>query len=170
MSVAQVQSHTVPLESLTPEPFARFGDVAARPTGERRRYLPTALDRAKEANTMSLWISSVAATATLPRRLSALERHPFSAQSFIPLDAGRYLAIVCEADSAGPPDFNTLRAFLAGSHQLVTYARNVWYHPMTVLDNPMESAVAMATIGREDDDMWQTLDTGVTVVMPRAAS
>lgn len=113
MSVAQVQSHTVPPEPLAPEPFARFDDVAAPPIGERRRYLPTALDRAKEANTMSLWISSVAATATL-----------------------------CEADSVGRPDLNTLWAFLAGSHQVVTYARNVWHHAMTVLDNPMEFAVA----------------------------
>jgi ureidoglycolate lyase len=139
MSVAQVQSHAEPLEPLAPEPFARFGDVAARPTAPRRRYLPASLDRAQEANTMSLWIGSVAATATPPLRLSALERHPFSAQSFIPLDAGRYLAIVCEADSAGRPDLNTLRAFLAGSHQVATYARDVWHHPMTVLDNPWSS-------------------------------
>jgi ureidoglycolate lyase len=169
MSSMQVQSCTVALEPLAPEPFARFGDVAARPAGARRRYLPTALDRAEDARTMSLWISSVSPAAGLPLRLTVLERHPFSAQTFIPLDAGRYLVIVCEADPAGRPDLNTLRAFAAGSHQAVTYARNVWHHPMTVLDHPIEFAVAMATTGREDDDVWHTLDASVTVVMPPAA-
>lgn len=156
----------VSLEPLAPAPFAPFGDVATRPTRARRRYLPTSLDHAEDARTMSLWISSVAATASLPLQLTVLERHPFSAQSFIPLDAGRYLVVVCEADAKGRPNLKTLRAFAAGSHQAVTYARNVWHHPMTVLDNPMEFAVAMGVTGREDDDVWHTLDTGVTVAMP----
>ena len=66
---------------------------------------------------------------------------------------------------------NTLRAFsLANQHQAVTYARNVWHHPLRVIDQAMEFAVAMGTTGREDDDVWHTLDTGVTVVMPPAPS
>ena len=168
MSSAKIQSWTVTLEPLTSAAFAPFGDVAARPAGARRRYLPTALDLAEEARTMSLWISAVAAPAHLPLQLIALERHPFSAQSFIPLDAGRYLAIVCEADSASRPNLNTLRAFVADQHQAVTYARNVWHHPLTVIDQAMAFAIAMGTTGREDDDVWHTLDTGVTVVMPPA--
>ena len=99
MSSPKIQSRTVTLEPLASGAFAPFGDVATRPAGAHRRYLPTALDLAEEARTMSLWISAVAAPASLPLQLIALERHPFSAQSFIPLDAGRYLAIVCETDS-----------------------------------------------------------------------
>jgi ureidoglycolate lyase len=160
----------VSLEPLVAEAFAPFGDVATRPTGVRRRYLPTSLDHAADASTMSLWISRVSATASLPLQLTALERHPFSAQSFIPLDSGRYLVVVCETDAKGRPNLRTLRAFVAGSQQAVTYARNVWHHPMTVLDHPMDFAVAMGVTGREDDDEWHTLDSGVTVVMPPAAA
>lgn len=169
MSPSRAHSATIPIEPLTPELFARFGDVAVRPTGLRRRPLPTSVDCAEDAKAISLWISGAAATASLPLQLRVLERHPFSAQSFIPLDHGRYLVIVCEADPAGRPNLNTLRAFLALSHQCVTYARNVWHHPMTVLDKPMEFTVAMGMTGRGDDDVFQDLDADITVVMPLAA-
>jgi ureidoglycolate lyase len=169
MSVTDVPSISVELELLAPGTFAGFGEVVTRPTGARRRYLPTSLDCADDARAVSLWISGAAAIKSLPLRLTVLERHPYSAQTFIPLDPGQYLAIVCEADPQGGPDLNTLRAFLAGAHQSVTFARNVWHHPMTVLDKPIEFAVAMGMTGRGDDDIFQDLDANVTV-MPRAAS
>jgi ureidoglycolate lyase len=166
MSVTKLHSTTVQLEPLAPEPFTRFGDVAARPTHLRRRYLPTSLDVADDAP-LSLWISSAAATGSLPMPVTALERHPFSAQSFVPLDAGRYLVIVCEAGPDGHPDLNTLRAFLADGRQSVTFARNVWHHSMTVLDAGMEFAVAMGMTGRGDDDVFQDLGATVTIVAPQ---
>jgi ureidoglycolate lyase len=168
MSVTDLLFPQVQLEPLSPQAFAPFGDVAARPTGMRRRYLPTALDTADEAKAISLWISSAAATATLPLRLTALERHPYSAQTFVPLDSGRYLAIVCKAGATGQPDLNTLRAFVADGRQSVTYARNVWHHSMTVLDPGMEFAVAMGMTGRGDDDVFVDLDAAVTIVLPPA--
>src|SRR4051812_28397443 len=132
----------------------------------RRRYLPTAGDLAEQAKAISLCISSAAATATLPLQVIALERHPYSAQTFVPLDPGRYLAIVCQAGAQGQPDLNTLQAFLADGRQSVTYARNVWHHSMTVLDSGMEFAVAMGMTGRGDDDVFWDLDRAVTIVMP----
>ena len=169
MSVTESHSYTVQLEPLEPGPFAPFGDVAVRPTGLRRRTLPTALDCAEQASQIALWISGAAAIGNLPLRLTVLERHPYSAQTFIPLDAGRYLVTVCAADPEGRPNLRTLRAFLAFSHQTVTYARNVWHHPMTVLDKAMEFAVAMGMTGRGDDDVFQNLDASVTIVMPQDA-
>ncbi len=162
------RSYTVSLEPLSAEAFAPFGDVARRPIGERRRYLPTALDRAEQAHVFSLWISSAAARGQLPLRASVLERHPYSAQTFVPLGAARYLAIVCGAAASGDPDLATLRGFLAGPDQVVTFARNVWHHPMTVLDDHMEFAVAMGVTGRPDDDVFFNLDAAVSVVMPDA--
>jgi ureidoglycolate lyase len=167
MSVTELPPYTVQLEPLAPEPFARFGDVATRPTNLRRRYLPTSLDVADDAKNVSLWISSAAATGILPLQVTALERHPFSAQTFVPLDAGRYLVIACEAGPAGQPDLKTLRAFLADGRQSVTFARNVWHHSMTVLDAGMEFAVAMGMTGRGDDDVFQDLGAAVTIVAPQ---
>jgi ureidoglycolate lyase len=164
MSVTEVLAYTVHLEPLTPENFARFGDVAVRPTALRRRYLPTGLDGAEDARAISLWISSAAKIAAFPLRVTALERHPYSAQSFIPLDPGQYLVIVCEADTDGRPALTSMRAFLAGAHQSVTFARNVWHHSSTVLHSKMEFAVALGMTGRGDDDVFLTLDAEVTIV------
>jgi ureidoglycolate lyase len=163
-------SYTVSLEPLSAEAFAPFGDVASRPTGERRRYLPTMLNRADEAQSFSLWISGAAALGRLPLRATTMERHPYSAQTFVPLGSARYLAVVCAAGIGGDPDLATLRGFLAGPDQVVTYARNIWHHPMTVLDAPMEFAVAMGVTGQQDDDVFFGLDAAVTIVMPPAVS
>lgn len=163
-------SYTVSLEPLSAEAFAPFGDVVSRPTSERRRYLPTMLNRADEAQSFSLWISGAAALGQLPLRATTLERHPYSAQTFVPLGSTRYLAVVCAATPDGDPDLATLRGFVAGPDQIVTYARNVWHHPMTVLDAPMEFAVAMGLTGQQNDDVFFGLDAAVTIVMPSAGS
>lgn len=166
--MTEPRAYTVSLEPLSPEAFAPFGDVARRPIAERRRYLPTALDRAEQAHVFSLWISGAAARGHLPLRAAVLERHPYSAQTFVPLGAARYLAIVCGAAAGGDPDLATLRGFLAGPDQAVTFARNVWHHPMTVLDDHMEFAVAMGVTGKTDDDVFFDLKAAVTIVMPEA--
>ena len=106
--------------------------------------------------------------ASLPLRVDRLERHPYSAQTFVPLGTSRYLVIVCGADAGGDPDPHTLRAFVAAPEQVVTYARNVWHHPMALIDGPMEFAVAMALTGRQDDDVFLGLSTQVSIVMPAA--
>ena len=162
----QPRSYIVPLEPLSPDAFAPFGDVATRPTGERRRYLPTMSNDADAAQTFAFWISGAAAQAQLPLRATTLERHPYSAQTFVPLGSARYLAVVCATAANGDPDLATLRGFLAGPEQAITYARNVWHHPSTVLDAPMEFAVAMGVTGRGDDDVFHSLDAMVTIVMP----
>jgi ureidoglycolate lyase len=167
MTGIENRTYTVTLEPLTSNNFAAFGDVASRPIGARRRYLTTSLDRHDDARNFSFWISSAAAVVSLPLKLTSLERHPFTAQTFVPLDAGQYLVIVCGAAADGQPDLAQLRGFVAQSNQTVTYARNVWHHPSAVLDHAMEFAVAMCATGREDDDVFMVIDADVTAVMPR---
>jgi ureidoglycolate lyase len=169
MSVTEVASYNVRPEPLSPSAFAAFGDVAERPIDSRRRYLPTFVVRSDEATNFSIWISSGAPIGVLPLKLTTLERHPYSAQTFMPLGSGRYLAIVCSAAPDGGPDLAALRCFIAGAHQSITYARNVWHHPMTVLDNTMEFVVAMGMTGRRDDDVFVSLNVGVDVVMPQTS-
>jgi ureidoglycolate lyase len=155
-------SYTLSLEQLSADVFAPFGDVASRPIVERRRYLPTMLNRSDAAQTFSFWISSVPAVCTLPLRVTRLERHPYSAQTFVPLGSARYLVIVCARNASADPNLETLRGFVARPEQVVTYGRNVWHHPMAVLDSAMEFAVAMALTGQPDDDVFCNLDQIVT--------
>jgi ureidoglycolate lyase len=169
MTPNHIASHAVAAESLSPAAFAAFGDVAERPIDVRRRYLPTSDDRTEDAATFSFWISSAARLGSLPLPITTLERHPFSAQTFIPLGSSQYLAIVCDAGPDGLPDVATLRCFIAGAHQSITFARNVWHHPMTVLGAAMEFAVAMGMTGRQDDDVFVDIAGDVRAVMPQSA-
>lgn len=166
MTIVETINFTITPEPLSPAAFATFGDVAERPIAVRRRYLPIAADRTDDAATPVLWISSAARTGLLPMQLTTLERHPFSAQTFIPLGAEKYLAIVCATAPDGSPDLATLRCFIAGAHQGITFARNVWHHPMTVLGPAMEFVVAMNTTGRDDDDVFVSVEADVHVTLP----
>ncbi|KAI1142491.1 hypothetical protein F5Y05DRAFT_228272 [Hypoxylon sp. FL0543] len=86
--------------------------------------------------------------------LNILERHPYTTQTFIPLNASpksRYLVIVApsrppeDADrhlpapagdglpGRGLPDLSRLRAFVATGAQAVTYGAGTWHAPMAAL-------------------------------------
>lgn len=159
---------TVVIEPLTASTFEPFGDVIAHAGSERRRFYPQVLDHLAEAGQASFWVSRVDEVGTLPLTVTLLERHPFSAQTFLPLTGTRYLAIVARSEVSGGPDPATLRAFLAEPGQGVTYRRNVWHHGMTILDGPAQFAVLMHRTGRDDDDVFLDLPRPVVVRPPVA--
>jgi ureidoglycolate lyase len=159
---------TVAIEPLTAASFEPFGDVVVHAGGERRRFFPQVLDHSPEAGQPSFWVSRVDEVGTLPLTVTLLERHPFSAQTFLPLTGARYLAIVAQSDGRGRPNPETLRAFLAGPGQGVTYRRDVWHHGMTILDAPAQFAVLMHRTGRDDDDVFLDLARPVVVRPPTA--
>lgn len=67
--------------------------------------------------------------------LERMERHPFTAQAFIPMgsDVG-YLAIVANGNAAGDaPDLSTLKVFTVGEGQGVCYDAGVWHASMHVI-------------------------------------
>lgn len=71
---------------------------------------------------------------SLPFDIKLLEKHPHSTQMFIPMTAERrYLVIV--AQGGDKPDLSTLKAFVAGKGQGITYHPGIWHHPMIALDN-----------------------------------
>jgi ureidoglycolate hydrolase len=126
------------------------------------------LESSENARTASLWISNGALRGQIPFPLKVLERHPHSPQTFIPLDEGRYLVVACHSSAEDEPDLATLRAFIATSTQIVTFAQSVWHHPLTILDGPMEFAVAMTLVkGAENDEFFQ-LTTPLSVEMQQA--
>ena len=69
-----------------------------------------------------------------PIAIRMMERHPLGSQAFMPLAAYDWLVVVAptNADDSAP-DFESLRCFLASGDQGVSYARNVWHHPLLVL-------------------------------------
>jgi ureidoglycolate lyase len=67
-----------------------------------------------------------------PIAIRMVERHPLGTQCFMPLHQQDYLVVV--ADGGAAPRPSSLRAFLARGTQGVSYHRNVWHHPLLVLE------------------------------------
>jgi allantoicase len=72
-------------------------------------------------------------------RVHLLERHPYSTQSFYPINSNKdtyYIVLVAPYDSEkDQPDVTKLEAYLANGQQAINYYDNVWHHPMIALND-----------------------------------
>lgn len=143
---------------LTHEAFAPFGEVIAHRGDAARRYLDDAHEHDAAADRLRFWAGRYAPATARPIVYPRLERHPHSAQSFIPLRVTRFVVVVAPDRADGTPDAAACRAFVVGPGMGVCYRRGTWHGPMTVLDAPAEFAAAMWSAGGPDrDDEWFTL-------------
>lgn len=87
-----------------------------------------------------------------PYQLDLLERHPLGSQSFIPMTANPFLAIVA-SDEGYRPSFP--KAFLIPPHHAVSFHRNIWHGVLTPLHSPGLFAV-IDRIGSGDnlEEFW----------------
>lgn len=139
-------------QPLTGEAFAGFGSVGEAPATAGRIYLDATLRPGAWA---SLSVSRLAPLAGLPIRAETMERHEFSSQTIVPLNGARWLVVVApHLDGQDRPDMSRARAFLPEAGQSVTYAVNVWHHPMTALDAPADFAVLMWRDGTSTDEQF----------------
>jgi ureidoglycolate lyase len=97
--------------------------------------------------------------------ITALERHPHSAQSFIPIRAGRWVVVLAPTLSDGSPDMDNVRAFLAGPQDALCIRRNVWHAGLTALDGPAEFAMMMWRTSAGDDGIVHHLTTPLTLTI-----
>jgi ureidoglycolate lyase len=92
-----------------------------------------------------------AAPRPAPIALRLMERHPLGSQLFYPLQDRPWLVVVCN----DPADPSSYRAFRASGRQGVNYARNVWHHPLIVLDSESRFIVVdRAGPGDNLDEHW----------------
>lgn len=151
---------------ITAAAFAPFGQLLERPTEVGRRYFSDGLVNDRASAAPSLWFSRAEPIGL--KRLDALrmERHEFSSQSFMPLDVSRYLVITAPHSSDGLPDGDAAQAFIVPGHQGITYAKNVWHHPMVVLDRPGHFAIFMWLDGSTQDEEFVPLPVPFQVTWP----
>lgn len=125
-------------EPLTKSAFAQFGNVVethgaqaiAINQGFASRCNGLAeIDIAAEGGIINVSLF-IAGPRALPVPIALMERHPLGSQMFVPLQQRPWLVLVC----ADPRDPASYRAFRASGVQGVNYARNVWHHPLLVLD------------------------------------
>ena len=129
----------LPVRPLTRAAFAPFGDVieteGARHfsinEGTTERYDDLALvDVGAEGGRPLISIFRGQARR-LPIPIAMVERHPLGTQAFMPLGHNPYLVVVADDRDEGP---DGLHAFLASSHQGVSYRRGTWHHPLLALN------------------------------------
>jgi ureidoglycolate lyase len=149
-------------EPLTAEGFRVYGDVIDRGADDRagrsghaintgtawRRHDLAHIDAARGGHAA---ISIVRAEPRpLPFRLQCLERHVRGTQAFVPLDATRWLVVVCGGGDR--PRIAALRVFAATAGQGVNYRRGTWHHPLIAIERTSEFVVVdrVADDGLED--------------------
>ena len=139
-------------QPLTRAAFAPFGDVFDVPDTPGRTYYEDALGNLRPAARPSLSLSLKPETVDRPFTAELLERHEFSSQSFVPIDAGRWLVVVAPHAAAGGPDVAGVKAFIATASQGVTYRAKIWHHGLTTLDRPGRFAIFMWRDGGPGDE------------------
>ncbi len=126
--------------SLTRTVFAPFGDVIEMAGAEHYPINQGTTERFHDLAEVDVAIESgeplISIFRSQPRPqpigLELMERHPLGSQAFYPLQDRDWLIVV---SSAGDPlDPAGLQAFRATGVQGVNYARNIWHHPLLVLE------------------------------------
>lgn len=130
----------LPLQDLDATAFAPYGEVLELAQGAARginagtslrRELPSSLQLARGGGRPAL-ATFQAQAQPLAGPWNLLERHVQGSQTFVPLQADRWVVLVaCGADR---PDPATLAAFAASPHQGITLAPGTWHHPLIALD------------------------------------
>jgi len=148
------------LAPLTKEAFKPFGDVIEIAGAEKilinegttERF--NALARLDVSDDGGAPILSIfrARARPFPIALRMMERHPLGSQAFFPLSDAPWLVVVSEAQTPSP---KTLRAFLAQGSQGVQYAKNIWHHPLLILQPAQDFLVAdRAGPGSNLEECW----------------
>jgi ureidoglycolate lyase len=123
---------------LTKTAFAAFGDVIEQEGRQPLSINQGFAERFHDLANIDVATDSGQASVSLftahprpnPITIQLMERHPLGSQMFYPLQDRPWLVLVC-ADPLVPASY---QAFTATGRQGVNYARNVWHHPLLVLD------------------------------------
>lgn len=129
------------VKPLTAGAFAPFGEVISTATaresfainqGTTTRFHDTSrvdVDDAGGAPIISIFRGT---PRPMPIEIRMMERHPLGSQAFMPLSGQKFLIVVASGTDTPQPE--DLRAFVSDGTQGVSYAKNVWHHPLLVLE------------------------------------
>ena len=68
-----------------------------------------------------------------PLQINMLENHPFSSQTFIPLQETTFIVVVAPARKI--PDLNAIEAFKLNKNEGVNFKPKVWHFPLIATEN-----------------------------------
>jgi len=147
----------VPLQPPSAEVFEPFGRFISPPSsvGERAFYSDVLSVHTDDSSPV-LHVNHVD-VRSLPMTVSSVERHPYAAQCFVPLDVSRYVVMVMPSHADGTPDTLNPLAFLVPPTMGVIYSPGVWHAGAAVLDRPGHFTVLMWRGGAAPDDEFLTI-------------
>ena len=147
------------------EAFAPYGRFIVPPDEPgQRQFYNDALNTRSAASAPVLHVNHVL-PQTLPITISKIERHPYAAQCFFPLDVSRYAVMVMRSDNAGAPDLDRACAYLMPGSTGVIFNPGVWHLGATVVDRPGHFAVLMWRDGSLQNDDFRTIPP-MTLIAP----
>lgn len=97
--------------------------------------------------------------------IAALERHPHSTQSFLPIRSGRWLVVVAPTAADGSPDMAGAMAFVAGPQDAICIGQNAWHAGLTVLDEPAQLGMIMWKADNGEDGVLHTLAEPLAITL-----
>ena len=110
-------------------------------------------------------------------KLSVLERHPYTTQTFSPLGLSpsssdtTFIVVVAPTLASTvngverAPDLTNLKAFVARGHQAVTYGVGTWHAPMIVLGRRRVDFLVTQFVNGTEDDCEEVAVEGVDVAL-----
>lgn len=151
---------------LTAEAFAPFGQVlqGSGAATERQGFAATMENGRTNARPNMTYMKLLPERGSV--RITALERHPFSNQTFIPLNGTRHLVAVCPSTPEGAPVIAAMQVFIAEGSQAVNYNPNVWHAPRMALSAPGKFIMFRWDDGSDSDTEVMQLETALKVALP----
>lgn len=151
---------------LTSEAFAAFGQVlqGSGAQTERKGFAARMENGRPGARPNMTYMKLVPAMGSI--RIEALERHPCSNQTFIPLNGTRYIVAVCPSTPNGDPVVAEMKVFVAEASQAVNYDADVWHAPRMALSAPGEFVMFRWDDGSDRDTELILLQAAVAVDIP----
>jgi ureidoglycolate lyase len=152
---------------LTTKPISRAGLAPLATTlgsaGKRRTDFPEAMEPGPGAGRHSLAVIRFEPVSADNLAISKLERHPYSAQTFIPITVGRYYVVVAPTKADGSPDTSQAQAFVGGPGDTIVYPKNVWHGSLLVVGQAAEMAVVMWRREAGDDTVVVDLEAPIAL-------
>jgi ureidoglycolate lyase len=127
-------------------------------TGKRRTDFPATMEPGPGAGRHSLSVIRFEPVAADQLTINKIERHPYSAQTFIPITVGRFYVVVAPSKADGSPDVAQARTFFGGPGDTIVYPRNVWHGSLLVTGQTAEMAVIMWRREAGDDTVVVDLE------------
>lgn len=143
---------------IDPVSFRPFGQYVHRAAGTGRQDCSEDLASTRAGARPCVFLTSAEPVQGPDLRITEMERHEFSSQTFIHVSGSRWLIVVCPSDGSGGPDIAAALAFMAGPGDVITYKPDTWHHSLTVLDEPSCHAVVMWRDGSRGDEEFRPVE------------